>query len=438
MINRKLRVSWRLSAAVLAGALPAAGAAGAADAESAALEAAAGQVRAGEHLDAINTVEALIDGIERHTNRYDLGLVAPLLVLGDALAGVGDDDGAFGAYDRALHITRIGRGLHHPSQVTSVYRQAKLHAERGSMRDANHRHEYAYRTLRRAHGADDPALLPGMFTLADWYMTIYNIFSARSLYERAAAIGAQQLPSDDPARVRALRWLAATYRAERFPPYRALEGRRRSGGAAGSGGGFALAQRSGRRPPINRFSRGERALIEVVKLMRARQDAKPSEVAQAMLELGDWFLLFEKRQRAFTLYREVWELLEANHTLLAHTFDAPAPLYLPLPKSPPRPAHARPEESRDGVVELAIDVDVDGLVAKVETVRADPRDLMDSKVRRAVRIARYRPAFDGREPLATAGLRVVHNFTYYPSARDNGMETSANAAGLTRTIAHAR
>ena len=439
-IGRKVRFPWRMSVALLAGAAMAVCAAGedATGAEPDALEAAAGQVDAGEHLDAISSAEALIEGIERRSNRYHLPLVAPLLVLGDALAGVGDDEGAFGAYDRALHVTRIGRGLHHPSQVTAVYRQAALHAERGRMRDANHRHEYAYQTLLRNYGADDPALLPGLFTIADWYMTIYNIFSARSLYEQAAAIAADQLPSDDPARVRALRWLAATYRAERFPPYRALERRRRAGSASGSAiSATSRAYGGARRPPVNRFSRGERALIEVVNLVQAREDATPSEVAEAMLELGDWFLLFERRPRAFTLYRKVWELLAENRNALASTFSAPAPLYLPLPKSPPRPAHARPDDARAGVVELAIDVDVDGLVAKVETVRAEPGDLMDAKVRRAVRHARYRPAFDGQEPLATTGLRVVHNFTYYPSTLE-GAETSARAAGLTSTIAQAR
>ena len=429
---------WRPPAAALGGLLSALGAV-AADAtgasERTAVAAAASQTAAGEHIDAINTVEPVIDQIERRSNRYDLALVAPLLVLGDALAGVGDSEGALGAYDRALHITRIGRGLHHPSQVTAVYRQAALLAERGRTGEANRRHEYAYRTLLRNYGRDDPALLPGLFKLADWYLSTYNIFSARALYEQAAAVAAKQLPPEHPAPIRALRWLAATYRAERFPPYQALERRRRSG-RAGAGSPFAYMDatyRGSRKSSINRFSRGESALIEVVTRLRAREDAEVTEVANAMLELGDWFLLFEKRPRAFTLYRKVWELLEANRGFLASTINAPAPLYLPMPKDPPRPAHARLGDARDGVVELSIEVNREGLVAKVETLRSEPGNLMDTKVRRAVRHARYRPAFDGEEPLATTDLRVVHNFTYYPS----DMETSANSRGSTNALAQA-
>ena len=447
LLNRMSNNLWRPLVAALAGwAIALGGAAEDATAaaaerlaeQEAAVREAAAQAAAGEHVGAINTVEAVIDRIERRSNRYDLALVAPLLVLGDALAGVGDDDGAFGAYDRALHITRIGRGLHHPSQVTAVYRQAGLLAERGRRSEANNRHEYAYRTLLRNHGADDPALLPGLFVLADWYLSSYNIFSARGLYEHAAAVAAKELPPEHPAHVRALRWIAATYRAERFPPYRALERRRRSGRSS-PGSPFAYVDatyRGGRATSINRFARGEGALIEVVNRLQRREDAKTADVAGAMLELGDWFLLFEKRPRAYTLYRKVWEMLEANRALLASTFDAPAPLYLPLPKDPPRPAHARPGDARDGLVELSVDVDAEGLVANVETLRSEPGNLMETKVRRAMRHARYRPAFDGKAPLATKSLRVVHNFIYYPSARA-GAETSANNPRPTKTLAQA-
>ena len=444
LLKRKSTNPWRLPAVALGGLLANLGAAADETAaaqtavETAAVEAAAGQTAAGEHVEAINAVEAVIDRIERRANRYDLALAEPLLVLGDALAGVGDAEGAYGAYDRALHITRIGRGLHHPSQVRAVYRQAALLADRGRRREANDRHEYAYRTLLRNYNSDDPALLPGLFTLADWYLSTYNIFSARSLYEHAAQVAAKRLPPEDPAQVRALRWIAATYRAERFPPYQALERRR----GANRAGGYAYipygaAYRGQNKTSINRFSRGESALIKVVTLLQASGDAKASDVAGAMLELGDWFLLFEKKPRAFTLYRKVWELLETNRALLARTFHAPEPLYLPMPADPPRPAQARLGDARSGVVELSIDVTEGGLVANVETLRSEPGNVMDTKVRRAMRHARYRPAFDGREPLATTDLRVVHNFTYYPSQLGLGAETSATNAGTTKAIAEA-
>lgn len=400
---------------------------------------AAASLAAGEHLDAINAALAAIDAVERRSNRYDMALLEPLLVLGDALVGVGDHDGAFGAYGRALQITRIGRGLHHPSQTPVVYRQAALLAKQGRGQEANRRHEYAYRTLLRAYGPDDPRLLPGLFKLADWYLSAYNIFGARALYEHAAELAVEQ--DGHEAHVRALRWLAATYRAERFPPQPALSGARGDSGRS-RGGGLGYSYRSGGKPPVNRFSRGERALIRVVRVVRERPDARPAEVAAALLELGDWFLLFEKRERALTIYRTVWELLTPDERLLADTFAAPTALYLPLPGDPRPGEGARWSQPRAGVVELALDVDANGRVGNVEMVRSEPGDLLEDKVQRAARRARYRPAFDGQAPQATEGLRLVHNFTYYPSgllppephregpAPTTGARTPASGAGL--------
>ena len=152
----------------------------------------------GEHLEAINIVELEIDKIERRSNRYNLELARPLVVLGDALAGVGDRDGALGAYDRAIHITRISRGLHDPSQVDIVYREASVLAANGDVAQANRRHEYAYDILLRSYGGGNPMLLPGIFSLADWYLANYNIFSARGLYEHALLIADEALGTRIP------------------------------------------------------------------------------------------------------------------------------------------------------------------------------------------------------------------------------------------------
>ena len=366
---------------------------------------AANRVEIGEYLDAINLVELEIDKIERRSNRYNIELARPLVVLGDALAGVGDREGALGAYDRAVHVTRVNRGLHHPSQVDIVYREAGVLAADGQVRRANRRHEYAYGILLRNFGGDSPMLLPGIFSLADWYLANYNIFSARSLYEHALTLADHALAVDDPKRLRALRGVAATYRSERFPPYQKE--------TKSSSGQYYTTFRHGAMPMINNFAKGERALIEVVNTVKASDGANDEDLAMAVLELGDWYLVFEKYDRATTLYRHVWELLESNPDLLADTFDAPKPLYLPLPGNPETDGVAigRP---RNGVVELAFRVDESGGVSGIATLHSEPQDLMDSKVKRAVRRARYRPAFDGETTLATDDVRMSHKFVYFP------------------------
>ena len=105
----------------------------------------------------------------------------------------------FGAYDRALHIARVNNGLHHPSQVLVVYRQAALLAQGGEYAEANRRHEYAYGVLLRSYGGDSTELLPGLFVLADWYMTGYNIFSARAPLRTCCEGGGCQIGRRPPS-----------------------------------------------------------------------------------------------------------------------------------------------------------------------------------------------------------------------------------------------
>ena len=379
---------------------------------------AAGLVAAGEYVEAINIVELEIDKIERRSNRYNIELAEPLVVLGDALAGVGDREGALGAFDRAVHITRVNRGLHHPSQVEIVYREASVLAANGDMARANRRHEYAYGILLRSYGGGNPSLLPGIFSLADWYLVNYNIFSARGLYEHALSVADESLAAADPNRLRALRGMAATYRSERFPPYQ----RERA-----SSPSQQVGYRYGTMPAINNFAKGERALIEVVNVVMASAESSDEDVADAVLELGDWYLVFGKHDRAMTLYRHVWELLEAKPDQLAEMFESPTPLYLPLPGDPETDgvAAGRP---RNGVVELSFRVDESGAVSGIATLHSEPQDLMDVKVRRAVRRARYRPTFDGEKTLATEDVRVSHEFMYYPTDDFPGAEPAKEQA----------
>ncbi len=376
-------------------------------AEDTSAERARALVDAREFLLAIDAAESAIDAIERRSHRYDMALAGPLVALGDALAQVGDTGGALGAYGRAVQVMRVNRGLHHPDQVEVIYREAAVHVAAGDYADANARHEYAYDILLRSHGPSSTELLPGMFTLADWYLTTYDIFSARGLFEHAEKV-ARANGRANGARLRALRGIAATYRAERFPPghVNAIEAPRTA---------FSREQRWASTVAVNAFGRGERALIEVVNAVREHPDATPAHVAGAMLELGDWFLMFEKQSRAEALYRRAWELLEDEPAMRRVLFGQATPLYLPLPRPPKRPEGSI-GPPRNGVVELSVDVGENGQVGRMDTLRSEPEGKMDFRVRRAARRARYRPVFTEEGPHPSDDIRIVYEFEYFDAS----------------------
>ena len=370
------------------------------------------QLTAGEFADAAVAAERLVEEVEDGANRYALALKRPLTLLGDALLGMGDGPGALEAYERALHVARVNLGLFDPGQVDVVYREAVVHATMGDRAAADARHDYAFNVLLRAYGRDDPRIVPGLFTLAEWHQDNHRVFSARYLFDRVVTIAASQFPTGDPRMIRALRGVAATFRDERFPPNLSAT---RNQPAMSS----YRDTRRNRAIDVNNFAPGERALITVINLKQSNPDATGVDIAEAMLELGDWYLLFQKYDRAFALYARVWQLLEEDPARRDATFGAPTPLYLPFPPNPKPPSGAK-GEPQSGIVELALAVNDRGTVEQLDTVRSEPAGMMDFKVRKLVRRARYRPAFVEAAPVASAEVPVEYRFVYVPEEADEG------------------
>lgn len=367
------------------------------------------QLQLGEFSDVIVQVEKIITDIESTSTRYDLRLAQPLTLLGDAKLGSGDGPEALTAYERALHITRVNRGLFDVSQADIVYREAVAHASMGDRVTANLRHEYAFEILLKAYGALNPELFSGLFNIAEWHQKTDNIFASRAFFQHAAYLAKKHFLPGDERTIKALRGLAESFRRERFPKVPSLfppENKQRQS--------LRYSGSSRRSMTINNFAPGERALIDIVNFKQANPESSKSDVANAFLELADWYLMFGIQNRAFPLYNRVWELLESDPKSLARVFDRPTPLYLPMPKDPAPPPVAIRGELMNGIVELTLDMSDLGTVTKYEIIRSDPKGMMDRKVTRAARLARYRPAFVESKPIPIQAFKVVHEFTYFP------------------------
>ena len=245
-----------------------------------------------------------IETIERDEQRYAEALVEPLLLQGDALAGLGRYDAALESYSRAVHVQRVSTGLNAPEQVAAVYREANALKLLGQLRDANDREEYAFGVLQRTYGPLSPKLLPGLYHLASWYNQTYNIFQARRLYEQAVNIVEASYGSDSEMLIEGLEGIAQTYFRERFPPFFASGEEVALTNISTPGNTTSPYLLNARPLTVNNYSAGERALERVVMLRAQQEDVPPEQLADAYLKLADWHLLFEKiPQRASALPR---------------------------------------------------------------------------------------------------------------------------------------
>jgi TonB family protein len=392
---------------------PGAGAPASAMAEiDAQIDVAKHQVQTGEYQDAEAQLTATIAEIERRTWRYDRALAQPLTLLGDALYGQGKFDQALPTYEQARHVIRVNDGLHAAAQIEVVYREAATLAAMGETAKANAREEYAYETLFRTYDRYDEAIVPGIMHLATWYEQTGNVFAARNLYDYAVLVESRAHGDNSPTLIPPLQGLARTYREERYPPNRSPEAEDPFGPTAP--GGFPTVANP--TPTVNRFGLGEQALVRIVRITAANPQASPVDLAVAELNLADWYLLFDQDARATTLYVHARQIMRTQAGLtenqIAAYFVPPQAIWLPIAEPLAPSVRANPTE---GFVEVSYTLTEHGECIDLKTIDSSPAGLMDTKVRRGLRVARFRPQFNGDTPVAAPNMIYRHTFTYYPS-----------------------
>ncbi|MEQ8483526.1 MAG: hypothetical protein RIB46_04110 [Pseudomonadales bacterium] len=378
------------------------------------------QIDTREYEAALPWLEAHIESIEAGSHRFDDRLVRPLTLLGDALSGLGRYDEALDHYQRAVHLTRVNQGLTAPEQVAIVYREANAYKALGDWQQANGREEYAYHVLTRAHDPLDEALLPGIYHLAGWYQSINNVFAARSLYERAVGILDTHGKGSSIAAIPALQGVALSYRLERFPRFYAADLDASSSVMPTS----TLSQPMS----VNNFPAGEAALQKVIQIRQEQQPDNPVALAEAVLDLADWYTLFEKDRRAEPLYGHAWQILAAAPGVDAASYFAnPLLLFYPAPSPPSLPPPEQRGEPITGFVEVAFAVTSDGLVRDLNTVASEPSGLMDFRVRKSLRLARYRPMLVDGVPVAKPAHTYRHEFPYFAELSQEAEDGAAEA-----------
>ena len=371
----------------------------------------AARIEAFEHEQVKLILDAQITQIERATHRYHEDLLEPLTLLGDAQMKAEEYDKALESYGRAVHIDRVNNGLHSPKQIDTVYKQAAAWQAVGNLTEANNRHEYAYEVQQRMFSPNNLKLLKPLYRLADWYTENSNILPARTLYIRALGILQANEMGEHPEAIRPLRAIATTYRRQRFPS-------RYVRPETSESAGFSYNQTERVYSPsvapgaatITQFPRGEKALNQVVKILQADPDTPPAELAEAFVDLADWNLLFGYPSRSTPLYTHAQGLYAEDPDSEGIDFSTPQLIYFPAPPPLKREPGKDPQE---GYVTVSFTVSDDGEVRQLTTVAAEPDNRMVFRLRRSMRVSRFRPAFADGVPVPVEGQTFTHRYIYF-------------------------
>lgn len=364
------------------------------------------QIQAGEYEIPKYWLSQKIRELELSSHRFEPALVRPLTLQGDIQVLEGDYVGALDSYGRAIHLERVNSGLVSAAQLEIVYREAEVYRTLGDFETANEREEYAFHVLQRAYDPYSEDLLPGLFHLAAWYERTNNVFAARHLYQRAADVMIANGNGQSLEAIPAWQGVARTYRQERFPPVYIDSTQSNiygNGGAAEDVWGPVT---------INNFPAGERALQTIIQIRRNHNSPTP-DIAQSILDLADWHLLFERTREAFPLYEIAYEMMEGVEEFpVAAFFSQPKLIHFPAPVDPSAPD--APDREAEGLVSVQFDVTERGSPRRLQTLDSVPQGMMDFRVRKSLRTARFRPALIEGVPTPTENYIYTHRFVYYP------------------------
>lgn len=391
------------------------------------------QIYAGEADRAQSQLEINVAEIEAVRHRYHEDLVIPLTLLGDTRVVQQDYDGALDLYERARHIARVSHGLFDAKQLAIVYREADTFRKIGDLSSAGQSEEYAYEVMHKLHDAYDPALLPGLLRLGNFYLETYNYLAARSLYNRAMSVHSKNNTHYTPDAVPALKGIAQSHRLERFPPFyvaSATDNR-----LQGPTPRLTTSDLETQHIAFNNFPAGEKALQQIVEIRRLESTDSSTETLDAITDLADWHLMFGRSDNANTLYTHVYQKKEAKGEDAAGFFAKPTLLYLPRPHNPTPPPVTKRLAPATGVVTLQFDVATSGRIRKLKTLVSNPRKLMDFRVRRSMRLAVFRPSLIEGVPITMQDQTYSHEFEYFPleSAEDSSTEEAVTQPSVSQT-----
>lgn len=343
------------------------------------LDLAAAKARAGDFVAAAGDFAEAVRLVETLRGAMDRRLLEPLRGLGLSANAAGEYARGAEALERALHVMRIHNGLYHIEQRELLDALSQSYVGLGRGEDAEFRQRAALQLAEREYGADNFRILPAVSALADWYHDQGFFPQERLLLEREIELLEAARGKSDPSLVGPLRALALSYRLAYDP-----------------------------------LPEGERALKRALEIHALHPEDRGSH-AETLIAIGDWYLVFRERMRAFDLYAEAYSLLAGDAAAagrLDELFGSPVPLFYLQPRPPEIDENALPEDVAQGFVLVEYAVSPIGRVVDIELIESDPPGVMDHRVVQALRGAQYRPRIAGGEPVFTSGLRLRNTFAF--------------------------
>jgi tetratricopeptide (TPR) repeat protein len=359
-----------------------------------------------EYLDAI-------DGIEGDFGPYATELSDLYLGLGQTLLNSGDYEQARDAFHRGVLVVRVNSGPNSPEQSNHLYLIANIEVLLGNDKAADEVLENIQFINSDHYGKNSPEMLAVLDRMYQWYFTTRPPGSDHSQYadyERVIELTEDMVKvtealhgSGHPETTEAYRRLGeAQFQAVRYLMGQTMTLSLDDYVAVSSGTLYT--------PGVVKVSVGEhydagrKAFKSYFESMLADKTTTPLHYAEALANMGDWYLVFEKSRTSRNLYEQAYQVLadSDDYAELAENYMAqPQPVHFFAPQ--PSLLEDVPMELNERRVDVSMTITSYGDVRYVEVLNP-PEGLTDNhlgQIKREVRQTPFRPALKEGEVVTT-------------------------------------
>ena len=362
-----------------------------------------------DYLDAIDIAEAELSA-------YSLELSDLYLGLGKSHLSNREYDRARRAFQRGMQIERVNFGLNSLTQTPYLMSIAETESFLGNWDESQKALENLYLISTEAYGAQDPRMLPVLDELLDWYLGTYS--------DRSTSGGYQNLVISEKLGTRMQSILNQTddlsnpeapqmYRKLSHLHYFIASHIKKHGEPSETGFTFnaTTTASSANSTSHMHYRRGKVALQKVVESLELQEGTSARDQANAIAELGDWYLVFGQRASANQTYKLAYNFLgdsDQSEQLQEALFgQAKLIEFTDLSNAAKEKSledgALREGALREGAMEISMDITTNGMPRNVEII--NPPEDLDKNVRRTIfkdiRTQRYRPKLVEGAPIST-------------------------------------
>ena len=312
--------------------------------------------------------------------------ILPLVGLGVSYHGLGDYPQALTVFEEARSINRRHFGLLNEDLITILDHMSNSLIRMERYEDAERQKLAGVDIMARMHGSDSIAMLAPIYKHARWLRGSSRFDEARTYYVRALKIIRTVNGPKSELLAKPLREMANSYRAQRLP--------------VGAG--------------IN-------ALRRALRILRSQNEPDKLQLAETLINIGDWHTAFSKVGTTGNEYREAWSLLtelEDGITLKRRWFHDSSDV---LKTNPSTRDLADPGElgATQGYVLVTFDVTPTGRATNVSVLESEPSGFKDEATVLSIQRSRFRPRMLDGEPINAKGVTRKYTFFYIPLPEQN-------------------